>query len=151
MYLVSKFRIAFWIRQFINYVGGLCLIGVCVYYSCDHGKIDFRNALFWLACFGLLSFIGFFSKFLFFDLKRVTVTDWGVEVKSLLTKQTITYEEMTRFVTKRITGRQGAGRTPGYRELEIQLTYNRSVFIDEDQFENYNDIKNMLYQNRKFT
>lgn len=151
MNVVSKFRSGYWIRQFINYVGGLFLIGLCIYFSFDNGQLDYQNALFWVAALGTLSFIFYILIFLFSELKQLTVKDKGMEIKYLLTKKMdfIQYDEIVNFATRRITHRQGAGRTAGYHELEIQLTNDRTVTFNEDQFANYTDIKNSIYLNRQ--
>ncbi len=151
MNVVSKFRTGYWISQFINYVGGLILIGLCIYFSSDNGQLDYRNALFWVAALGTLGFIFHIFFFLFSELKQLTVTDNGIEIKYSLTKKTdfIPYNEILTFTTRRITNRQGAGRTAGYHELEIQLTKDRVITFNEDQFDNYNEIKNCIYLNRQ--
>jgi hypothetical protein len=151
MKAVSKFRTGYWIRQFINYVGGLLLIGLCIYFTLDDGQIDFHNALFWVAALGTLSYVFYILFFLFSELKQLSVTDNGIEIKYSLTKKTdfITYNEILNFTTRRITHRQGAGMTAGYHELEIQLTKDRVITFNEDQFDNYNEIKNCIYHNRQ--
>lgn len=149
MKVVSKFRTGYWIRQFINYVGGLLIIGLCIYFSFDNGKLDYRNALFWLAVLGILSLILHVLYFLFSELKRLTVTENGIEIKYFVTKKIefIAYNEILNFTTRRITHKQGAVRTAGYHELEIQLTKDRLITFSEDQFDNYNEIKNFIYLN----
>ncbi len=151
MNVVSKFRTGYWIRQFINYVGGLFLIGLCIYFSFDNGQLDYSNALFWVAALGTLGFIFYILFFLFSELKQLTVTDNGIEIKYSLSKKTdfILYNEIVNFTTRRITHKQGAGRTEGYHELEIQLTNDRVITFNEDQFYNYNEIKNSIYLNRQ--
>ena len=151
MNIVSKFRTGYWIRQFINYFGGLFLIGLCIYFSFDNGQLDYQNILFWVATLGTLSLIFYILYFLFSELKQLTVKDKGIEIKYLLTKKIdfIQYDEIINFATRRITHRQGSGRTAGYNESEIQLTNDRVIIFNEDQFENYNEIKNSIYHNRQ--
>ena len=150
MKVVSEFRTGYWIRQFINYVGGLLIIGGCIFFSCDNGELDYHNALFWLAVLGILSLILHVLYFLFSELKQLTVTENGIELKYFVTKKIefIAYNEILNFTPRRITHKQGAVRTTGYHELEIQLTKDRLITFNEDQFDNYNEIKNFIYLNR---
>ena len=151
--ITSKFRVEYWIMQFISYVGGLFLIGLCLYFSFDNGKLDYRSPVFWVAILGILGFIFYFLLFLFSEIKQLTVTDKGIEIKYLLTKSNsfIPYNEIVKFTTRRITSRQGVGRTTGYQELEIELTNNRVIAFDGNQFDNYNEIKHCIYLNHKKT
>jgi len=151
MNVVSKFRSSYWIRQFINYGGGLFLIGLCIYFSLDNGQLDYGNALFWVAALGSLGFIYYILFFLFSELKQLTATDSGIEIKYSLTKKTdfIPYNEIVNFTTRHITIQRGAGRSAGYHELEILLTNDRTITFNEDQFDNYNELKNSIYHKRQ--
>ncbi len=147
MILTSRFRTGFWIRQLIQYVGGLVLIGICFRFCFDNGKIDFRSILFWVGCFGIVSYLFFFAKFLFDEIKQLTVSDNGITVKYLVTKKIsiVQFADIKNTITKIITHRQGAGRTAGYHELEIELLDGRLITFNEDQYENYSEIKNEIY------
>ena len=151
MNVVSKFRTGYWIRKFIEYVGGFFLIGLCVYFSIDNGQLDFRNVLFWVATFGTLFFIFYILFFLFSELKQLTITKNGIEIKYSLSIKIdlIQYSEIIIFTRRSITHSRGAGWTAGYHELEIQLTKDRVITFNEDQFDNYNEIKNCIYLNRQ--
>lgn len=150
--ITSKFRIDYWIMQSISYVAGLFLIGLCLYFSFDNGKIDYHRSVFWIAILGIWALVFYFLKFLLNEFKQITISDKGIEIKYLLTKKTdvIPYNEIVKFTTRRITSRQGVGRTTGYHELEIELTKDRVITFSENQFDNYNEIKNTIYRNCKF-
>jgi hypothetical protein len=151
MNVVSKFRTDYWIRQFISFVGGLFIIGLCVYFSFDNGQLDYRNVLFWFAAIGTVGLVFFVVYFLVYELKKLAVKDNGIEIKYALTNKTefILYTEIVGFTTRRITHSRGAGRTDGYHELEIQLTNDRVITFNEDQYGNYNELKNSIYRNRE--
>ena len=151
--VISRFRTGFWIRQFLQYVGGLFVTVFCFIASIDNGRIDFRHAGFWMGSFMLILFALFFVKFIFEELKRLTVTDSGIHIKYLISKRTVfvPFAEIKKFTTKHIRQRVGAMQSDGFSELEIELYDGRLIVFDEDQFDNYSDIKNYIYQNRKIT
>jgi hypothetical protein len=91
---------------------------------------------------------------MFNELKQLTVTEEGIEIKYLLTRKTdlIRYNEIMSFATRRIRKRQGAGHTDGYFEFQIHLPDDRVISFDEDQFDNYDEIKNQInfYRRKSF-
>lgn len=150
MQVVSKFRTAYWLWQFVSYAGGLFIIWFCVYYSIEEGRLDYQNGFFWIACMAALALVYQTMNLLFTVLKRLTITEEGIELYYLVTKQydLIEYEQIADFRTQLITSRQGAGKTAGYHQLEIVLMNGRSIIFDENQFENYNEVKNAIYRNK---
>jgi hypothetical protein len=85
------------------------------------------------------------------ELKQLIITDSGIKVNYIFRKKTefIDYKEIEKMTTTRITEERGTGRTDGYYKLEIELINDRILTFDEDQFENYNELKSFIYLNRK--
>ena len=146
MEVVSKFRTGYWIRQIIIYVGSLILIGFCAYVSFDKGQLDYKNILCIFACLGVFVFIFHFIYFLLNELKQVTVRDNEIIIKYLINSSstTISYSEIQNITSKRITQRRGASITTGFLETEISLSNGQLLSFNEDQFENYDEIKNRI-------
>src|SRR4051812_33159046 len=115
-HVISRFRKGYWIRQLINYLGSVFIIGLCIYFSISGGQLDFQNALFWIACLGIIGFIFCFITFLFMELKQLIITDSGIKVNYIFRKKTefIDYKEIEKMTTTRITEERGTGRTDGY-------------------------------------
>jgi hypothetical protein len=151
MKVVSRFRTGYWIKQFLNYFWGFFIIGLFLYMTFDNGQFDYLNGLFWIAVMGTILLTLNVLYFMFNELKQLTVIDEGIEIKYLLTRKTdlIRYNEIMSFATRRIRQRQGAGSSDGYFEFQIHLPNDRVISFDEDQFDNYDEIKNQINFYRK--
>src|SRR5690606_17439556 len=104
--------------------------------------------------FAIISIIGLIIHifiFIMHELKELTVTEKEIRVKYIFSKKTeiILYDEIIKFSTKRRSMNQTARITPGYQELEITLTNNRTLTFDENQYDNYNEVKINIYKNKK--
>ena len=138
-------------RQFISHFIGLLVIGLFIYFSLGEGKLINRIGSIGIALILFLFFISHIMSFLFSELKQLTVAEIGIEIKYMLTKKVefIPYNEIRKFVTRRVTSQRGVGRTAGYQQLEILLSNNKVITFNEDQFDNYSEIKNLIYHYRQ--
>jgi hypothetical protein len=150
MTITSKFRTNYWIFQLTTLIGGTLLIGLLYYLSLENGKVNYNNGLFWIAAMSSIGLALSVLYFLFSELKQITLGDEGIEINYILTKNktNIPYHHIEGLTSKRIKMRVGSEPSPGYQELEIQLTNGQIITINENQFSNFKELKYLIYQNR---
>jgi len=143
MIVVSKFRKGYIIKQAIGLPLVALFIVLLVSQSFINGKLDFQNLLFWLACLISVGFIYIIVNFIFSELKQLTVSAKGIEIKYLVTKHKdfIEYTSIKKYVIKKTKSMQ----TSGFYILELHLNNNQIITFSEDQFANFNNIKNLIY------
>lgn len=149
--VVSKHRTAYLGVQVFTIIAMIGLFFLCLYFSMDKGRIDYRNAMFTFACIILLGLIYMLYAFLARGFKQVTVSEKGIELKNLFNgkKAFVPYEEILRFSTSRVTHQQGAGRTAGYQQLVMELTNDRLLTLDAEEFENFIELRSHIYSFHK--
>ncbi len=149
--MVSKFIFGFWAKQVILKGGLLVLIWACFSNSTTDRKVDYEYGPFWLALVLIILLLLSIASFVRNEYKQLTITETGIKVSYLLRNKTdfIDFNDIIRFSQKRITSKQGAGRTPGYHILEIHLTNDRIFVISQDLYENYTELRNCIYRNSR--
>ncbi|HET6225030.1 MAG TPA: hypothetical protein VFF27_02050 [Bacteroidia bacterium] len=121
MKVVSKYRKEYWIRLLIVYLGVAFLMGLCIYFSINNGKLDYQNVLFWIACMMIIAVIYIFINFPAMGLKQVTVDDSGITVNHFLRAKTefLEYCEIEKITTIRIQEEQGVSMGNGFHQLNM--------------------------------
>jgi hypothetical protein len=131
----------------ISLFGIIFLISLCVYYSINNGKLDYKSGLLWIAI--IITIYGIFALLTFFhsELMQLTITHNEISVRHLLTGKITLFNfgEIIDFKTRNITTSRGEGISDGYYELTIEFTNERFITLSEDQFANYKELKNNIY------
>lgn len=129
MQVVSKFRTGFFIRAFIMYSFALAFkIGI-LFLTYDNSKFDYESFVFWGAIVLILIFLFVVLSFLLTEIKQLTITEKGIEIKYSLSKEVnfVPFNQILKISTRHIRGKQGAGLTAGYQEMEVFLANNDSI------------------------
>jgi hypothetical protein len=117
------------------------------------GQLDYMNGLFWIACIVTPGLIYAVLYFLFIELTRLTVTDTGIIITHLITKnqKEISFRDIKKFSMRIISSwSPDSGKiTDGFQELEIELTNGQIVSFNQDKFSNYYELKDLIYQYSK--
>lgn len=83
--IVSKFRIDFWFGKIATVVGALALAAFMYYLSYRKEEaFDYRSVWFWFATLVLMWSGTRSYKFLLDELKVITVSERGIDIKYLL-------------------------------------------------------------------
>lgn len=149
MTLTSKFRTAFWLKSgfsFILFMAGLTLFLYSVFMG-GHFHFDIIT----LIGFLLIPFSLFYLfKFLFADLKTITLTEKEMIVYYLITKEKhrFLYSDLVTFDTT-TTGGSVLPGMPGHTILGINLTNKRYLELRNDIYENYNELTYILFTKYK--
>ena len=151
--IISRFRSSYWIRKFIEYCGGIVIVSVCLAFSIDGGNLDYRNALFWIGCFGIIAFVVHFFHFLFWELKILTISDKAINVEYLLTRkiEEVTFKDIKKLSERRIRHKRGVGLSDGYYEFKIEFANGKILVFDQDQYDNYAKLKMRIYEGKKLS
>jgi hypothetical protein len=149
MSIKSTFRKTYWVSQSATFLGGILIIVLFFYLSLVNDKIDFRNPFAIIAIVAIIALILSVLHFLFAELKQIIVSEKGIEINYLFNKKTlfIPFSEIKKISTKQIRLNIGNELTSGYQELKIELTPNKLITFNENQFSNYNELKNYIYSN----
>jgi len=144
--IISKLRPGFWLKQVAGWIALQCLIAFCCYLSYTRGPFNFQNGLLWVA---LLLTIGLFAliiKFLLYDLRTINITDQGIVVKYIFTGKIrmIFYKDIKQITPKTVSTPNNSGSYSRYYRTEIELADDELFCIDEDQFDNYSEMKNSI-------
>ncbi len=145
----SKFRTAYFGQRIFLYVILILFILYLFSLAYSNGQINFKRGEFWFAlCFGLALFYEMID-FLIRELNEVTLNENEIIVKYIFTKkiQIIRYTEIKKVSINRTLSRFRSIRvSEGYTDLRLELT-NRTIFIiSPNAFENFQEIKKMLYE-----
>ena len=138
----SKLRIEFLIGQSFIFLITLFLLILCIHLSTKYGPIDFQNPFLWLVFLVFPLLIISFLKFLFEELKQISVSQSGIEIKYIVSKRTsfVKYNEIIR-ITPSWNAVNSGTEIAGHQELQIELLDERIITITENQFENYLQLK----------
>ncbi len=149
MTLKSKFRTAFWLKSgfsFLLFLGGIFLFVFSIFVG-GHFHFD------------IITFIGillipfslfYIFKFLFADLKTITLSENEMIVYYLITKEKMIYpfSDIVTFDTTSTGGTMLPG-IPGHTILGINLTDERYLELRNDIYENYDEITYILFSKYK--
>ncbi len=147
--ITSKFKTAFWfqIGIMITVISGF--IVYCVRCSLRNGEINIYSGelLVGIVVSGL--FIYLLNNLLRIDISVITLTPQHMVIDYSVTKkqEIIEYSEISGLSTVR--GRYDKSWSMAsrkyYESLEVELTSNRTIFIRENMYRNYNELKDTLY------
>lgn len=147
--IISKFRTVFWfqIGIMITVISGF--IVYCVKCSLRDGEINIYSGelLVGVVVSGLLIYL--LNNLLRIDISVITLTPQHMVIDYPVTKkqEIIEYSEISRLSIAR--GRYAQSWSMAnrryYENLEVELTSNRTIFIRENMYENYNVLKDTLY------
>lgn len=124
--IVSKFRIDFWFGKIATVVGALALAAFMYYLSYRKEEaFDYRSVWFWLATL-LLMWSGTRSyKFLLDELKVITVSERGIDIKYLLREPAhIDFHEIKNMELQAVTAVRGNTRSSFVSHHELVITLN---------------------------
>lgn len=147
--IVSKFRIDFWFGKIATVVGALALAAFMYYLSYRKEEaFDYRSVWFWLATL-LLMWSGTRSyKFLLDELKVITVSERGIDIKYLLREPAhIDFHEIKNMELQAVTAVRGNTRSSfvSHHELVITLNDGDVLCFDGYQYKNFAAVKSMIY------
>lgn len=147
--IVSKFRIDFWFGKIATVVGAFALAAFMYYLSYRKEEaFDYRSVWFWLATL-LLMWSGTRSyKFLLDELKVITVSERGIDIKYLLREPAhIDFHEIKNMELQAVTAVRGNTRSSfvSHHELVITLNDGDVLCFDGYQYKNFAAVKSMIY------
>ncbi len=95
-----------------------------------------------------LLFFYFFFRLLTYALVKITIAPEGIFWKNLIKNKTtvITYEEIEHVANFRTT--TNTRSVSNYRTLQIDLFANKQFSFTSLQFENYNELRDAIWENR---
>jgi hypothetical protein len=145
--ITSKFRIDFWIGKVFKFMGVVAMMVFVFYLSARTGTVDYHSVLFWI---GVLLFIWTsmnLYRFLFDELKVVTVSEAGISIKYLLAESDrIQFQEIRDLELYPVRTVRGKASGVSHYELVITLHDGEVFTFDGYQFKNFGAVKSMIYQ-----
>jgi hypothetical protein len=143
----SKFRIEYWITWFVSLIAG-SLIATAFFYNAFHSRwIYYTNGTFWMGCMtAILCLSGLFT-FLNSGLRRLTVSESGIEVKYLFKKKVfhVKHDDIIGLSIRRLRSKY----SDGYHEISLKRMFGSPLTFDEGMYRNYTEIKNAIIMYRK--
>ncbi|ALU74153.1 hypothetical protein [Tenacibaculum finnmarkense] len=151
MEIKSEHRFEFWIVLFLNIFTWLLFIIYLFYASLMYEKLDFNNQGLWLAVILVIISVFIIKNFLYYDFKKIIVSEKGILVSYLIDNKTefLEYKNILYFETNRESNLEFAGKNDGYQKLEIVLKGNEYITIGADEYRNYHELKKYIYSNFK--
>ncbi len=138
-----------WEYYAANIAGAIALasiLSLCVYYSIDNGKIDFRSFLFWIAVLSLClvpsALITFFSS-----IKSVLILDKELIISYVFQKHQHRFllSEITGFRSK-VSKKETDARPASFTDtFSITLADGRTFSFSYSQFNNYYKLKSTAF------
>jgi hypothetical protein len=146
--LTSKFRHGFWIRLFIDVVGGFSVVLTLIYLMIKHDWIDIHDGWFWITLLATLFFISSVLQIIFKGLKKLIIYEREIVIKYLLTGkvEVISCDKILGFATRRRRHKRGVRLSDGYFEFQIKLADDESLVFSANEYENYSELTGKLYR-----
>lgn len=147
--ITSQFRFDFWFGKIGTFTGAILLSAFMYYLSYRKtGSFDFQHYWFWTATL-LWLWVGMrVYKFLFDELKTITVSEAGISIKYFLVEpEHIHFHQIKKIDIQKvmaIRGRSGSSHV-SHHELMISLGDGDTCCFDSYQYKNFGAVKSMIY------
>lgn len=146
--ITSQFRLDFWIGKISLMLGTLALSGFLLFLAHRNGIIDYRHVWFWGSVLTFLWASIKAYKFLFDELKTVTVSEKGIAIKHLLgDAEHVSFENIKKMDIYPVRAVGTSKRTSfvSHYELVITLRDGATLCFDGYQYKNFGAVKSMIY------
>lgn len=147
--ITSQFRIDFWLGKIFLLVGKFALSGFLLFLSHRNGVFDYQHFWFWMSVLTFLWVSVKAYRFLFHELKSVTVSEKGIHIRHLMGEaEHVSFNEIRKMELLPVHQVRGSTRRSfvSHYELEITLHNGSTIYFDGYQYKNFGAVKSMIYQ-----
>lgn len=150
MLVISKLKSTYGVKHFINFCLIVFVISFSVYIAFYNRWFSHKMSILWFTIFVVIYFT-IYLIIVFNKLKQLIVTNNGIAVSYLFGRRILFFHftEITNFKTRRPIHAKDAENALIYCELEIEFTNHRRIQFSADQFDNYMEIKNSIYDGKR--
>lgn len=146
--IASQFRPDFWIGKIGTFLGATLLSGFLYYLSFKNGAFDYMHYWFWSATL-IWMWVGMRAyRFLFDELKTITVSETGISIRYFLSEPAhVEFQSIKTMKLQKVMGVRGRSRsaTMSHHELLITLHDENTICFDGYQYKNFAAVKSMIY------
>lgn len=147
--ITSRFRFEFWFGKIGTFTGATLLSGFMYYLSYRKtGSFDYQHFWFWTATL-LWVWVGIrVYRFMFDELKTITVSGEGIFIKYFLSEpEHINFNQIKKLDLQKVMAVRGRSRSShiSHYELLITLRDGETRCFDGYQYKNFSAVKSMIY------